>query len=87
MSEYTANARAVLGDEEYERLIRMGDRILDMIPIDELRAHEGDRIAIDLRTGERRYFPSDTPTCALACAGPAWTSIVKIERKPLITTH
>ncbi len=89
MNRQAQNAKEVLGEAEYLRFIRLGDSIFDSISMEEKKANEGKRVAIDLKTREVRYFDGSWPSAALACAGPTWTSIVRLERiaVPRFTSH
>lgn len=78
--------KAAEGPERHEYL-KLGDRIYDLIPKHEKLANVGKRIAIDLKSGEYRFYDGSLPREALPVVGPTWTSIVHTPVDPLFRWH
>ena len=66
-------------DTEKDELARIGDAIYDHIPMEEKLRHNGERIAIDIRTREIRYFDASIPAIELPVTGAVWTSIIRLK--------
>lgn len=72
---------------ERSEYLQLGDEVYDSIPMSEKLAHVGERIAIDLRTREYRFYDGSLPREALPITGPTWTSIIRLERASPMVWH